>query len=428
MVRRARLVAEGDTLTYHDEHGGTRCWRTGACGEVVDAVHVDVAAIDHDAPGTGAGEVLGDGPLGFVDLRARDFTSVVRIPLGAWTPEAADGPDPAAALRLSGLVAATALLGLPLRRVHRLSDDAVDPMLRDIAEGRESERTVRLSPGHRLGGWWTGARVAASLVTAVALLSGIALRGAAPVLVLIAALALAGTGALDLSAHLAGVLRDRRSARALPTQAVLRPSPGGPAPRGFLRKALLRAEPEDLVVVDQTGSERWLPRSGPERVAGIAVVSSGDGPRWVELRTEDGSCRAALPWDAWFAGPGGGAALSAWAAHSALPVDRDALDLSRGGELPWTFRPLTRDQVLVRRLLRPALPPPGTRPQLVALSALTLLVAAIGRTPAPAAAATAGTVLVAALGSSAVSGWRVRWNVRAVTPVPDDRTARGPAA
>ena len=103
---------------------------------------------------------------------------------------------------------------------------------------------------------------------------------------------------------------------------VLRPHPSVPVTRRFRRVARLRVEPDLVVVIDGVGRERRLPRHGPLAGTHAAVVRHGTDRAQVELRTAKGVPRATLPWEQWFGGTGGEAALEQTCAAGGLALER----------------------------------------------------------------------------------------------------------
>lgn len=133
---------------------------------------------------------------------------------------------------------------------------------------------------------------------------------------------------------------DRTSGRALRAPAAtIAPHPARPVTRRFLRIASLRLLPADLVVTDGDGAERWLPRSGPVAVTGLARITVRGKPDRLELRTADGGPRAVLPWQDWFAGPGGEQELAGFASAAGLPLtDVEGKHLREDEETAWPYR------------------------------------------------------------------------------------------
>lgn len=428
VVRRARLVAQEGSLVFRDALGRRRTWSGGPHGELVDALYVDLGTLCASDPSVRFDEVLGESRLGFVDLRTRDETSVLRIPLEAWTPEARDGVTSADALRRSGVAALLTALRLPVRHVRRVEDAAFRPVLDEVLRRPHRPRVTRLDPGRGVGLHWLVLRLLCVLPVVVGLLLGTAIPDQSGVWFLCAGVFLALCGALDLWRYAVNIRRDRRSTSVLTPEAVLPAHPGVPVPAAFVDRACLRLEEDDIVVVDQLGTERWLPRSGPDAVREIAVVHATGFPQRVELRTVHGLRRAVLPWDSWFAGPCGMEDLQAWGERAGLVVDPHARDVMHRGLVPVGYTPMPRELVQRYRSMRPALPPAGMFPQLIGFSLFAVLLSLLHGAQARAGTALAAAVLLTALGLRVDSGWQVRRGHLPVDPPGEDDDTQEPDA
>ncbi|MFF5344702.1 hypothetical protein ACFY4H_29040 [Streptomyces althioticus] len=75
----------------------------------------------------------------------------------------------------------------------------------------------------------------------------------------------------------------------------------------FLRTAVVRVLPEEIILTNTVGEERWLARRGDHGVTRLLrlIASESGRPLALEFRGRDGEARALLPWGPWFAGPQG---------------------------------------------------------------------------------------------------------------------------
>jgi hypothetical protein len=178
------------------------------------------------------------------------------------------------------------------------------------------------------------------------------------------------------------------------------PHPSVPVTRRFRRTARLRLGPDAVVVIDAFGRERRLPRDGRMAVTTVAVVRQGTPTAQVELRTAAGVPRATLPWDFWFGGEGGEAALVRACAAARLPLERRAAPAQRPRleeeAARAVFSPPDRQQV-ARSTWPHGLPGQAAVWQTVPLAGFLLLYATLGDPPAVTwllLAATLGLALV----------------------------------
>jgi hypothetical protein len=304
VVRTTRLEAAPGRLVLTRAGRAVRTLRVGPDGDVASAVHIGGPVLEDVAPHS----------LGAVDLLGPTGDRVARLDLADWVPEADELTRSRAALDRSGLVPLLEEAGLPLRPV---------PASELAAAVRA--RPPSLAPWRRLPPAYTALRSVAVVVAAAALVWGIvagvpaALWVPASLGLLLSTLAAAGLWAR-------AVVQDRIDDGGAP---VLRPHPGGPVTRRFLRVARVRLEPDEVVVLDGLGRERRLPRTGPGGIGTAAIVREGTAQAQVELRTLSGTPRATLPWASWCGGPGGPGALEETCAAAGLPVQHGAAPARR---------------------------------------------------------------------------------------------------
>ncbi|MEW1778008.1 hypothetical protein [Streptomyces sp. NPDC086777] len=128
---------------------------------------------------------------------------------------------------------------------------------------------------------------------------------------------------------------------------VVMPSPesGAGATRRFLDTAALRVLPDDLVITDTVGAERWLPlrrNHGVTRLVRLVEPSSG-AVLGVEFRDKQNAARALLPWRWWFAGPAGAENWSRFLKASGLSVSDEKVRHSRDADGWWKNHTMAAD-------------------------------------------------------------------------------------
>ncbi|HEY5834538.1 hypothetical protein [Streptomyces sp.] len=313
VLRNACVFRDKRDVVVRDRHGTERRHLVGD-GGIRRAVHVD-------APGPPVGGRMGPdlpGPWGYVDLRNAKDRCVLRIELDDWLPEgaafAAEPPRGERLLAVTGVAGLLADLRVPVTTVRERDNATVD-------------KSAWARPGRLLPVWNTLGRGAALAVWFVAFVIAILPVDRPPVG---ARVVTAGAAVLlpllTLAARAQTALRERR----LPSPGGLRvtpdPEPGAGMTVRFVTTAAVRVQDRDLVLVDQVGQERWLPRTGPHRVAALVrIVEHGTRSSVaVELHGPDGQVRGALPWACWFAGAKGEARWKELVTATALPVrDRE---------------------------------------------------------------------------------------------------------
>ncbi len=297
VVRRARLFADGHALVVRDARLRERRFPVGE-GGIRRAVHFppgDLWETVRTSPGERWGVLV---------FQGADGNDLVRIPLAAWLPEAElvgvlELP-PSQCLRRTGLEALVTRLGIPLE----VSDEPWDPAAQD---GERRGRPVVVRAEHRGLPWchsWV--RALGMLGWFVALVAAFA--GGPSWARSVAAGALFLVPGADVVVRVTGWWR-RRRCEVLARAVLVEPSPGAGevVTERFLRTATVRVLPEDIVVTNTVGEERWLARRGDHGVTKLSRLIAPDSgrPLTVEFRGRDGEARVLLPWSFWFAGPQG---------------------------------------------------------------------------------------------------------------------------
>ncbi len=296
VVRRARLFAGGHDLVLRDARLRERRFPVGEDG-IRRAVHFP--------PGNLWGTVRrspGD-RWGVLVFQGADGDELVRVPLAAWLPEAellgVLEVSPAQCLRRSGLEALVTRLGIPLE----VSDAPWDPAARNSE--RRGRRVTRAE--HRgLPRWHSWVRAVGTLGWFVALMAAFA--GGPSWTRPVAAGALFLLPGADVVVRVSGWWR-RRRCDAFTGAVAVKPSPGAgdAVTERFLRTAVVRVLPGEIVLTNTVGEERWLARRGDHGVTRLLrlIAPESGRPLAVEFRGRDGEARALLPWGPWFAGPQG---------------------------------------------------------------------------------------------------------------------------
>lgn len=319
-VRNCRVGFDGAAIVSTDRHGRRRKFPVGEDG-IVRAVLVD-------AQGAEVGGRVGPPiPGGWGDLLFFDAADslVVRLRLDHWVPEADRVTSrPVRGERLLARSGAGALLkkaGIPVT----------------VTQEQHQYSGLSLRVPNALPTWYAALRGIAVAVWLVTLIVGMMLRPGAPWLMAVAAVAAVAGPA----AYMVVRLTSRKQKTGL-TGSVIAPAPAerSGATVRFCTMAAVYVEPRDLVLVDGVGRERRLARSGAHGVSRLVrrVDRKNHEPLGVELVGPDGQVRAALPWQWWFAGPGG---EQRWQElRSASGLDSDDRALAKG-EL-WPDDPVAR--------------------------------------------------------------------------------------
>jgi hypothetical protein len=311
IVRRARVYVRDGELVVRDRYLRERVYPLGN-GGIVRAGFVPPADLDVSTQGPSADL------WGVVDFQGADGRIILQVPLAEWLPEAGliglIGLSPKECLERTGLPSLVAHLGIPL------SDDTASPRY-PSDDGKSDGRPDRAV--HRdLPAWHSWVRGIGMLVW-LAFLLVIPMTGHGNRwTVFTASVGLFLVPGADLALRFLLRSRSRRD-RSLAGAEVVGPSPaaGSGATRRFRDAAAVRVLPGDVVLTDSAGMERWLPRHGAHGVGRLVRLldpSSGD-VLGVELRDRRNAARALLPWQPWFAGPGGRIPVPDSWPHSVCP-------------------------------------------------------------------------------------------------------------
>lgn len=332
VVRRARLYAEGHTLVVRDARFRERRYAVGADG-IRQAVFY---------PPGDLWDTVQKRPMerwGVLAFKGEGERDVLRVPLAAWLPEAgvvgAMDLGPSKCFDRTGLRDLVATLGIPL-------EEGSQP-----AGGVETERNSRgIRPDRavhadlpRWHSWARGLGMFGWFVAVVIAFSA-DLVWAMPV----AACALLLIPASDGVVRIAAWWRNRRSdsfAGAL----MFRPSPEAGATRRFLRTASVRVLPDDVVLTNTVGEERWLGRAGVHGVARLVRLADPTTGELmaVEFRDRNGEARALLPWKHWFAGQQGRDQWAELKAALQVAVADEKLRQAKNANVWWQGHMLSAD-------------------------------------------------------------------------------------
>ena len=374
-VRRARLTGIDGALVVADPDGRERRLPVGPTG-VTRAVHVTGPELAAMHPPS----------LGAVDLHMANGTRAYRLLVDRWVPEADELTDPGEALRRSELREVLGMAGLQLGTIR--GSAARDALGDGTAAPLVSMPALPL--------WFTVLRSLAVVFVVGVLMTVVLTDSGGRALT-------AAAGALLVSTLASSVLwlRALRRDRVPPaTGPALRPRPAGQATRRFVRTAELRAEPDDVVVIDGIGTERWLPRRGPLGVRQLAVVRAGTATAAVEVRAADGTPRATLPYAPWFGGDGGAEALEELARAGGLELVPDARGTRRVGPeyeaARRAFAPRRRKEVSALLTYPPGVPGAAAFQQTGIFAAILLIGGedVLGRALAAASLALSGGVML----------------------------------
>ncbi|MEU1262847.1 hypothetical protein ABZ473_12270 [Streptomyces cellulosae] len=320
-VRRARLFTDGHDLVVRDARLRERRFPVGE-GGIRRAVHVppgDLWRTVRQSPGDRWGVLV---------FQGADGDDLLRVPLAAWLPEAelvgVLELSPAQCLRRTGLEDLVTRLGIPLE----VSDEPWDPAAQ--GGGRSGSQVARAE--HRvLPRWHSCVRALGTLGWFAALVAAFA--GGPPWTRGVAAGALVLLPGADVVVRVSAWWRRRRCG-AFAGAVSVKPSPGAgeAVTERFLRTAGVRVLPEDIVLTDTVGEERWLARRGNHGVTRLSrlVAPESGCPLAVEFRDGDGEGRALLPWAPWFAGPQGEAVWKDLVRALGVPVSDERHQQAEG--------------------------------------------------------------------------------------------------
>jgi hypothetical protein len=328
VVRHARVYGLDDELVVRDRHRRERRYRRGQ-GGIVRAVFVPPA----DRESGGAKAAFAE-RWGVVEFQSADRTTVLRIPLAEWLPEAGlvglIDVSPKECLDRTGLRSLVAELGIPLDENPQSEESARSASGPDTRPDRTIHR--ELPPWHN---WLRGIGTLVWFVFFIIIpMTGNGSRWT----VLTAATGLFLVPATDVVARALMRFRVRRSDVALAVAEVIAPAPGegSGATRRFCDTAAIRILPSDVVLTNTLGEERWILRSGDQGLARLVrLLDPASGAvRGVEFRDRKNVARALLPWACWFAGPTGAASWTRLVAALGLPVSDEKMRPGQQSD-PW---------------------------------------------------------------------------------------------
>ncbi|MFJ6982529.1 MULTISPECIES: hypothetical protein [unclassified Streptomyces] len=337
-VRQARIYADGRDIVVRDRRLSERRYAVGPSG-ITRAVLVPPGDVWRTALKRPA-ELWG--VLFFRNAAGHD---VLRVPIADWLPEArtvaAMELTPAQCLDRTGLRTLVAQLGIPLEEppppaaesigVTSTRNTTTGPNASDAPNRSDWAATPEFPRWHA---WVRGVGGLGWLLAWGILI----VTGAQWMLAVVAGALLLVPGA-DLAVRVSAWWRHRRDlgpGGGFADSVLIAPSPepgAGATPR-FLRTASLRVLPDDVVLTDAAGLERWIGRSGSQGVARLVRLVTADSgrPLGVEMRDGNGDTRALLPWRHWFAGPDGEARWSALRSALSVPVTDQRTHTGAG---PW---------------------------------------------------------------------------------------------
>jgi hypothetical protein len=334
VVRHARVYRRGSELIVRDGRLRERGYPVGD-GGIARAVFVP-------PPDSGAAPKTPSADRwGVIDFRGADERTILRIPLAEWLPEAGLvgvlDLGPAQCLDRTGLRRLVTDLGISL-------EESPEPGARPKAEtsGPRPERAA-----HReLPAWHNWARGVGMLVWFVFFLVIAATGHANAWTALLAAAGLALVPGSDLAVRVPQRRRDRRDT-SLARATVVLPAPEETAgvTRRFTRTAAVRVLPEDVVLTDTLGGERWIARGGKHGVSSLVRLTDpkSGAVLGVELRDGTNVARALLLWRWWFAGPQGRETWSRLVSALGVPVSDETVRPSGQPEEWWQRHALAAD-------------------------------------------------------------------------------------
>ncbi|MFF1809812.1 hypothetical protein ACFVXW_11755 [Streptomyces sp. NPDC058251] len=280
-----------------------------------------------------------------VDFKGADEKTILQVPLAEWLPEAGLVGllhlSPAQCLDRTGLRRLVTDLGIPLKESPDFGERSDDQ-----APGVRPDRAV-----HRdLPAWHNWARGIGMLVWFVFFLVIPMTGNGSAWTAFIAAAGLFLMPGADLVVRLLQRMRDRRDTSLAGADiVVLAPEAGGGATRRFCGTAAVRVLPQDVVLTDTLGEERWIPRGGAHGVGKLVRLMhpTMGSVLGVEFRDGTNASRALLPWQWWFAGAQGQEAWSKLVTALGVPVSDEKVRHSQKTDLWWQNHELAAD---VRRM------------------------------------------------------------------------------
>ncbi|WP_406443248.1 hypothetical protein OHB14_30190 [Streptomyces sp. NBC_01613] len=335
IVRHARVYGRDGELVVRNRHLRERVHLLGD-GGIVRAVFAPPAGTDANTRGASADR------WGVVDFQGTDGKVILRIPLAEWLPEAGlvglISLSPKECLERTGLPSLVAGLGIPL-------DESVPSPESPSGDENSGTRPDRLV--HRdLPAWHSWIRGIGILVWFAFLLIIPMTGNGNRWTVFTASVGLLLVPGADLALRVLVWSRSRRD-RILAGAEVVVPSPGSgaAATRRFCGTAAVQVLAGDVVLTDTLAEERWLPRGGARGVTRLVrLLDPWSGAvLGVEFRDRRNAVRALLPWQPWFAGPGGSEAWSRLVAALGVPVSDEKTKRGRGTEPWWTDHTMAAD-------------------------------------------------------------------------------------
>ncbi|MFF3488120.1 hypothetical protein ACFYXC_33250 [Streptomyces sp. NPDC002701] len=340
IVRQARVYADRGNLVVRDGRRRERRYTVGGAG-------IRRAAFFPPADMWETAMKRANARWGIAVFEDAEGRHLLHVPLAEWLPEAGTvgtaDVGPLDCLERTGLKDLCDSLGIPFSQSPTAwgREASENP-----GDGRpDTAHNALLPPWHS---WVRGIGVFGWLI---ALGLFFILKGA-DVWGLMAAVALLLVPGSDAVMRVLDWWRTRDDAR-LSTAVTVRPSPaqGSGATRRFLETTAVRVLPDDVVLTNTIGEERWLARRGGHGVARLVRLMdpASSAPLGIEFRDGKGKTRALLPWRSWFAGPGGSENWSELVAALALPVsDENFKGSERAGhtERSGTTDPWWRSHVL----------------------------------------------------------------------------------
>ncbi|MCX4989244.1 MULTISPECIES: hypothetical protein [unclassified Streptomyces] len=324
-MRHARVYRRGNELIVRDRRLRERRYVVGE-GGIARAVFVPPPG-----SGTAASAPVAD-RWGVVDFRDADERTILRIPLAEWLPEAGLvgvlDLGPSQCLDRTGLRRFVGDLGISLQESP---ESRAHP--EDKTSGVRPDRAV-----HReLPAWHNWARGIGMFVWFVFFLV-IAMTGKANEwTALVASAGLFVVPGSDLAVRLLQRSHDRQNTLlADATIVVPAPEEGSGATRRFRDTAAVRVLPQDVVLTDTLGRERWIARGGASGVSSLVRLTDPKSGAVLGVEFRDGAdaVRALLVWRWWFAGPQGRETWSKLVSALGVPVS-DRKVRAAEHSVPW---------------------------------------------------------------------------------------------